>query len=57
MVVDTWTETDRGIDEIVAAIVVCERVWFIVRVGENKVGLVKYVKNGGVGAKMVDVRR
>lgn len=56
LVVDTWTDTERGIDEIVDAIVVCERVWFIVRVGENKVGLVKYVKNGGVGAKMVDVR-
>lgn len=56
MVVDTWTDTGREIDEIVAAIVVCERVWFIVRVGENNVGLIKSVKNGGVGAKMVDVK-
>jgi hypothetical protein len=43
-------------EEIVAAIVVCECVWFIGWVCENMVGLVKYVKSGGVGAKMVDER-
>ena len=41
---------------IVDDIVVCECVWFIGRVGERMVGLVKSVKNGGVGAKMVDER-
>jgi len=56
LVVDTWTDTERGMEVNVEAIVVCECIWFIGRVGERRVGLVNSVKNGGVGAKMVDER-
>lgn len=45
LVVDTWTDTERGIEVIVAAIVVC--VWYIERVGERMVGLENCVKKGG----------